>query len=84
MSFGRVAACIFTAGISELLRLAWRGIRACCSSPRPAPAPEPRAGAASVKAQPAADPGADAQNDALAKAVAGLSGIPPGASGGRG
>ncbi len=41
-SAGRIAACIITAGFSELLRLAWRGIMSCCTSARSAPAPEPR------------------------------------------
>ena len=39
---GRVAVGILTAGVSELIRLAWRGIRSCCSSERPAPEHEPR------------------------------------------
>ena len=72
---GRVAVGILTGGVSELLRLAWRGIMACCSSSRPAPAPEPRTGAVG-KALPAADPGADAQNAAIARAITGKGEMP--------
>ncbi|MBO6002792.1 MAG: hypothetical protein J6P53_04765, partial [Mailhella sp.] len=76
-SAGRVAACIFTAGISELLRLAWRGIMACCSSSRPAPAPEPRTKSANANGLPLAAPDADAQNTAVAKAIVGNGSMPP-------
>ena len=72
-----MAACIFTAGISELLRLAWRGIMACCSSSRPAAAPEPRTKSANANGLPLAAPDADAQNTAVAKAIVGNGTMPP-------
>ncbi|MBQ3892397.1 MAG: hypothetical protein II737_03230 [Mailhella sp.] len=48
-SKGRIAACIITAGFSELLRLAWRGIMSCCTSARLAPAQAPRIGRSDAK-----------------------------------
>ncbi|MBO6002850.1 MAG: hypothetical protein J6P53_05065, partial [Mailhella sp.] len=68
-SAGRVAACIFTAGISELLRLAWRGIMSCCSSARPAPSVEARASSAPANGRPAAAPSADKENALLIQAL---------------
>ena len=68
-SAGRVAACILTAGISELLRLAWRGILSCCSSARPAPSVEARASSAPANGRPAAAPNADKENEPLIKAL---------------
>ena len=67
---GRIALGILTCGLSELIRLAYRGIKACFSSSRPSQAAEARvhAGASGV---PAADPEADRHNSDLASALSG-------------
>ena len=75
-SAGRVAACIFTCGISELLRLAWRGIMACCSSSRPAPAPEPRTAGHNAKGIPDALPEADSFNENVGLRLLGSKPLP--------
>lgn len=69
MSGGRVAACIVTAGISELLRLAWLGIKACCTSSAPAPARQPRTGASSGKPLPDAGKQKDLIDPALRNSI---------------
>ncbi|MBR4424090.1 MAG: hypothetical protein IKS68_07675, partial [Mailhella sp.] len=65
---GRVALGIVTCGLSEIFRLAYRGIKACCSSSRPAQAAEPRVPAGA--GVPAADPEAAVHNAALTSALA--------------
>lgn len=63
-TFGRVAAGIFTVGLSELIPLAWRGIKALFSRASQAPNGEPRV-AGQANPLPAAGPEADKLKSAL-------------------
>ena len=74
---GRVALGIMTCGLSELFRLAYLGIKACCSSSRPAPAREARVPAGAGKGLPKAGPDAAKHNTALASAILGKSEFAP-------
>ncbi len=80
-SAGRMAACIFTAGISELLRMAWRGIMSCCSLSRPAPDPEPRvkirsADTSAARTLPSSDPNVDKENAPVVQGILGNAELP--------
>ena len=74
---GRVLLGIATCGLSEVIRFAYKGIRACFSKSAPAPAHEPRTtGASQSRGLPQASPQADMSNAALAKCVNGNGEMP--------
>ncbi|MBQ7609209.1 MAG: hypothetical protein IJU76_14770 [Desulfovibrionaceae bacterium] len=72
---GRVALAVVTIGFSELFRLAYLGIKSCCSSARPTEAPAPRV-QGKAKGVPAVDPEISKQNATLTKPLFGNSAWP--------
>ena len=73
---GRIALGIATIGISELVYLAYRGIKSMIANARPAQPKEPRV-AHNPSVVPAAKPRDDISNMSLAKAATGKMELPP-------
>ncbi len=73
---GRIALGITTCGLSEIIRLAYRGIKACCSSSRPASATRPRISIRNGGAIPNALPEVDSFNDTVGLKLLGSQRLP--------